>query len=261
MRLPALALSAVLATPAAACDLALLLAVDVSGSVDPGEYRVQMQGLAEGLRDDVVAEALVRSEAMVALVQWTGSTRQRVSIPWTPIADFDDVEQLAQEVAATSRVWRNFSTAVGEALSYSRQQFAEAQHCRRKVIDISGDGVSNEGVEPRSKHARLRAEGITVNAIVIEGGEEDLTAYFWENVITGDGAFVVAAQGFDDYPERIRMKLRRETTLQLSGDAASHSGVVTRPDDVITKTGNPPVAPKNRARTGPASVTRAQNPL
>ena len=216
MRFSALTLTAFLSGPAFGCDLALLLAVDVSGSVDPSEYRIQMEGLAEGLRDDVVSESLVRSEAMVAVVQWTGSTRQRMSIPWTQITDFDDVEILAEEVAETGRVWRNFSTAVGEALAFSRRQFADVPQCRRKVIDISGDGVSNEGVEPRSKHRSLRADGITVNAIVIEGGEDDLTGYFWENVITGEGAFVVSANGFDDYPERIRMKLRRETTMQLS---------------------------------------------
>ena len=63
---------------------------------------------------------------------------------------------------------------------------------------------------------RLKAENVTVNALVIEGAEDDLTAYFWENVIWGEGAFVVTANSFDDYPERIRLKLRRETTKQTA---------------------------------------------
>ena len=101
---------------AKACDLALALAVDVSGSVDPGEYRIQMQGLAEGLRDSTVSEALVRGEAEVMLIQWSGSSRQEVSLPWRKLTSFEDVAALADEIEALPRAWRNFSTAIGEAL-------------------------------------------------------------------------------------------------------------------------------------------------
>ena len=94
--------------------------------------------------------------------------------------------------------------------------FDGAPDCRRKVIDVSGDGASNEGIEPREVHRALRAAGVTVNAVVIETNEEDLTSYFWENVIMGEGAFVMTASGFEDYPDRIRRKLQRETVRQLS---------------------------------------------
>lgn len=212
----ALVLSAILSGPAAGCELALALAVDVSGSVDPYEYQIQMQGLAEALRDGVVSEALVRAEAAVLLVQWTGSSRQAVTVPWTRVRNFDDVEALAQLIENDPRRWRNFSTAIGGALQYTLAQFDDAPDCKRRVIDVSGDGPSNEGPEPRDIHAALRAANITVNGLAIEESATELTEYFWENLITGDGAFVVTAARFSDYPARIRLKLQRETTRQIS---------------------------------------------
>ena len=88
------------ALPAQACDLALVLAVDVSGSVDAEEYRIQMDGLAEALRDPIVSEALVRAEAHLMLVQWTGATRQMVTLPWRAMTNFVAVEEFAADVAA-----------------------------------------------------------------------------------------------------------------------------------------------------------------
>ncbi len=206
-----------LTPPAMACDLALALAVDVSGSVDTGEYRIQMDGLAAGLRDPVVSEALVRGQARLMLVQWTGTSRQKVTIPWTRIDSFETLDAFANQVASDPRVWRNFSTAIGEALEMTLTSFSAVSECKRQLIDISGDGISNEGVEPTEIHSVLRRHGVTVNAIAIEESEPDLTAYFFENVIVGEGAFVVSAAGFEDYPERIRKKLLREVTQQTAG--------------------------------------------
>lgn len=205
-----------IAGPVLACDLALALAVDVSGSVDEKEYRIQMDGLALALRDPVVSEALVRARARLMLVQWTGSSRQRVTIPWTVIDSFSVLDDFSERVAADTRVWRNYSTAIGEALDATMAAFAEVDNCARRLIDLSGDGLSNEGVEPREIHPYLRARGITVNAIAIEQSEQELTAYFFENVIVGEGAFVVTAAGFADYPARIRKKLLREVTQQTA---------------------------------------------
>ncbi|MBO9411542.1 MULTISPECIES: DUF1194 domain-containing protein [unclassified Ruegeria] len=212
-----IALSFCLAPPAMACDLALALAVDVSGSVDSSEYRIQMDGLAAGLRDPIVSEALVRGQARLMLVQWTGASRQKITIPWTNIDSFETLDQFADKVAADPRVWRNFSTAIGEALEMTLSSFDEVATCKRHLIDISGDGISNEGVEPSEIHEVLRSQGVTVNAIAIEESEPDLTAYFFENVIVGEGAFVVSAAGFEVYPERIRKKLLREVTQQTAG--------------------------------------------
>ena len=201
---------------ARACDLALLLAVDVSGSVDKQEYRIQMDGLAEALRDGIVADALVDQQAQIALIQWTGSSRQRQTIPWTAMRTYADVLALADQIETDPRIWRNYSTAIGEALEMTRAALAPMAHCARRVIDVSGDGDSNEGVAPVTLRALLRGDEITVNAIAIETDDADLTAYFFENLITGPGAFVVTANGFADYPEQIKRKLQRETTRQVT---------------------------------------------
>lgn len=206
-----------MAQPVAACQLALVLAVDVSGSVDSREYDIQMQGLAAALRDGTVIDALIEQEAQVTLIQWTGSSRQRQTIPWTAIRTAADVATLADEVAQNRRVWRNYSTAIGEALLAAEAALAQVPQCRRKVIDVSGDGISNEGVSPLTRHPALAALDVTVNGLAIETDDEDLTGWFYENLIRGEGAFVMTANGFEDYPAQIRRKLQREITRQLSG--------------------------------------------
>ena len=128
-----------------------------------------------------------------------------------------DVADFASRVAQDKRVWRNYSTAIGEALTAAQNALTAVPECTRKVIDISGDGISNEGVDPNARRASLSDMNVTVNALAIETDETDLTAWFFENLIHGEGAFVVTANGFDDYPEQIKRKLQRETTRQLSG--------------------------------------------
>lgn len=216
--LRAAAFSVFIATQAAACDLALVLAVDVSGSVDPEEYRIQMDGLAAALRNGIVAEALVDQKAMLTLLQWTGASRQRQTIPWTQMTTFAHVDAYAERVATDPRIWRNFSTAIGEALVMSRDLLSKVPNCTRHVVDVSGDGRSNEGVPPLDVQAQMKSANVTINALAIETDEDDLTAYFFENLIRGERAFVETANGFEDYPAAILRKLQRETT-RIAADA------------------------------------------
>ncbi|MBO9400321.1 DUF1194 domain-containing protein [Shimia sp. R9_3] len=201
---------------ARACDLALLLTVDVSGSIDAKEYRVQMDGLAAALRDGIVVEALIDQRASVSLMQWTGEGRQHVSVPWTEVTSAEQAEALAIAVEEMPRQWSQYSTAIGDALLASAELIETAPDCKRKVVDVSGDGISNEGPLVEYGRKRLAGQGVTVNAVVIETDDTDLTGYFWENVITGPGAFVVTAAGFEEYPLRIRQKLIREVAKQVA---------------------------------------------
>ncbi len=175
-----------------------------------------MQGLAAGLRDGVVAEALVRGEAALALMQWTGSSRQDLTISWLRIRDDDALAALATRIETLPRVWTEYSTAIGQALTFGMGVFDAAPACRRRVIDISSDGRNNEGEEPADLRTELDSLAIVVNALVIRGDDEGLPAYFAENVITGGNAFVVTAEDYDEYPERMRRKLRRETERPIS---------------------------------------------
>ena len=204
------------ATPVVACDVALMLAVDVSGSVDRDEYRIQMEGLAAGLADPTITAALINGQVQLALMQWTGSGRQSVGLNWTTMTDEEAVSQFSAQIIAEPRVWRDFSTAIGEAMALSLDYFAVVPECTRHVIDISGDGINNEGRSPQSTWDDLTAAGITVNALVIEESVAGLTTYFEEEVILGPLSFAVTANTFEDYPEQIIRKLYRELTQVVS---------------------------------------------
>lgn len=207
---------ALTALPAQACDVALALTVDVSGSISPAEYDVQMLGLADALEDPTISDALVRGQVALILIQWTGSGRQVVSIPWTRVTDRAALQSFATQVRATGRAWRHFSTAIGDALLFTAAQFAQAPQCARQVIDVSGDGVSNEGTIVMQSRERVVALGVTINGLAIETSVENLTRYYDRFVIGGEGAFVLTALNYEDYPRAIRRKLLSEVVRPAS---------------------------------------------
>ncbi len=204
--------------PARACAVALVLAMDVSGSVDNEEYALQMNGLSDALGDPLVTEALVNAKALVALVQWSGRSRQQVSIPWTAIETRADVMALRSRVVGVKRAYRNYATAIGEVLEHAIDLLKEIPRpCDRRVIDVSGDGESNEGKRPVHTRARLDLEDITVNGLAIRGSEPNIVAYFRERVIHGPAAFLEIADGYEDYPRAIRRKLISELAERVAG--------------------------------------------
>jgi Ca-activated chloride channel homolog len=209
-----LALLACLAAPPVfACETALLLSIDVSGSIDGGEYRLQTEGLATALTDPEVSEALVRGQVALAVVQWSGIDQQAVVLPWqrmlTPVA----VTRFAREAGGLRRAFYGSDTAVGEGLRFAAAQFASVPDCRRKVIDVSGDGQENAGFTDSAARAEAMDAGILINAIAIEepGPASPITSYYQRWIITPEG-FVVTARGLGDYAETLRLKLLRELT-------------------------------------------------
>jgi Ca-activated chloride channel homolog len=204
-------LACLVARPVMACETALLLAVDVSGSISLDEYKLQMEGLATALEDPRIVAALVDGQDDLALVQWSGSQHQRLALRWHTIQTADDVAALAAEIRHIRRPELRTVTAIGQAIRFSLAQFPGASDCARRVIDISGDGAENEGMTLSAARAEAMAAGITINAISIEAeaGEQRLSDYFLNQVITSDG-FVVIAKGLADYPRAIRVKLLRE---------------------------------------------------
>lgn len=217
LSIPAFVISAMLTvSPAKACEVALALTVDISGSVDREEYALQMNGLAGALRDATVADALVERKAALILVQWTGTSRQVVSVPWARMNDLAAVEKMAKRIETSPREWRNFSTAIGDALTFTSSQFSQVTDCKRKVIDVSGDGYSNEGVEPLALRQHLVDDGFTINGLAIEGSSDNLTSYYRDHVIAGPRSFVMTANTFDEYPKRIKQKLFKEVTNQVA---------------------------------------------
>ncbi|MFN0113055.1 MAG: DUF1194 domain-containing protein [Paracoccaceae bacterium] len=209
--LAAVALLPLAALPARACDVALLLAIDVSGSVDASEYRLQTHGLADALADPAVGDALVLARARLEVLEWSGAGQQRVAIPWTTLDTPGAVARFSAAARALRRSWDGSDTAVGEAIGVATDEFGGVGGCRRKVIDISGDGPQNAGSPLAPARGRAIAAGIAINAIAIEdpGQSSPITAFYSRLVITPKG-FAVTARGHTDYPRAIRAKLLRE---------------------------------------------------
>ena len=202
--------------PALSCETALLLSIDVSGSIDAGDYRLQVEGLAFALSDPEVAEALVRGQVALAVVQWSGVDQQALVLPWQRMLSDPDVERFAARAGAIPRAFSGSDTAVGQGLRFATAQFAAVPDCRRKVIDISGDGQENAGFTDAKARAEARDAGLTINAIAIEepGPAFPITTYFRNWIIT-PGGFVVTARGLQDYAETLRLKLLRELTKPI----------------------------------------------
>jgi len=204
------------APPATGCETALLLTIDVSGSIDHAEYLLQTAGLADALGDPAVADVLVLGQVAMAVVQWSGAGQQELSLPWQRMLGPGAVARFAAAARKLDRAFDGSDTAVGDAIGFSVDQFAAVADCRRRVIDISGDGPVNAGVPVATQRGRALGAGIEINAIAIEdvGRSIPITEFYRRLVITPRG-FVLTARGLSDYPRAIREKLIRETARPL----------------------------------------------
>lgn len=211
-----IALLALRASRVAACEIALLLTIDVSGSIDRGEYRLQAEGLAAALEDPEVAEALLVAQAAIGVVQWSGTGKQTFSIPWRRMLSPAEITAFALRSRTLERAYTGSDTAVGEAIAFSARQFDAVADCRRKVIDISGDGPQNAGPPLGPARGAAAAAGIEINAIAIEdaGRAAPISEFYRRSVITR-GGFVLIARGLGDYPRAIREKILREVARPL----------------------------------------------
>ncbi len=199
-----------LATPAtAACRMALLLAIDISGSVDDAEYLLQVEGTAAALEDPVIIDALVQGEVALSVMQWSSVGMQKMVQPWRRIRNEGDAAAFARAAKAQERAFGKADTAVGDAIAFAVDQFNAVPDCPRRVIDISGDGVQNAGGPLAVARQRAIDAGISINAIAIEGVGFAITEFYHRMVITR-GGFVVTAGGHLDYPRAIRLKIMRE---------------------------------------------------
>ncbi len=211
----ALALAAA-AAPAAArdCATALVLAIDVSSSVDAREYAMQMNGLAAALREPEVVDAIAPGGGigiMASAFAWSGFQHQEVIAPWTWLGDRDAIHAFARAIETAPRRYDHWPTALGRAAAFAAELHARnPAACDRRVVDVSGDGANNDGVGPDWYRARGLLDGLTINGLVILGADVDPYAYYRDVLIQGPGAFVEIADGFDAYAEAILRKLLRE---------------------------------------------------
>lgn len=198
-----------LSQPAAACDTALLLAIDVSSSIDAGEYRLQIDGLADALLDPEVIDTLLQGQSALAVVQWSGVNRQGVVLGWNRMFSVEVIRDFAAEVRALPRAFVDSDTAIGDAIDFSVRQFTAVPECNRRTIDVSGDGPQNAGGSALHASRAAEAAGIIINGIAIESIGVAMTNYYRRTIVTHDG-FVITARGHLDYPRAIREKILRE---------------------------------------------------
>ncbi|MEO0750996.1 MAG: DUF1194 domain-containing protein [Pseudomonadota bacterium] len=208
----------------AQCRQALALGLDVSGSVDATEYRLQLDGVARALLDDQVADAfLIMPDAPVRLMvfEWSARLHQRQIIGWTAIQSREDLARIADKLLTTGAVSvDNPSTAIGAAMLYGVKELQSQAECWQKTLDISGDGPANIGLHPQD----IRPEEIgdvVINGLVIgpdapaninknRHNLKSLMEYYNAYVLRGFGAFGEPAEDYSDFERAMRRKLIRE---------------------------------------------------
>jgi Ca-activated chloride channel family protein len=194
------------------CALSLVLALDVSSSVDDEEFALQTRGLAAALRDPAVRRSISAAGGIQATAfEWSGRQQQVDVVPWSLLRFDADIFAFADRIESHQRAYSEFPTALGYALGYAATRLRKAPlGCARSVVDVSGDGINNEGFEPALAYRHFNFSDVTVNGLVIQGADPDPVDYFHTEVIHGPGAFVVVADDFSDYEAAMKRKLLRE---------------------------------------------------
>ena len=201
-------------------DVALVLAVDVSSSVDSGDFQLQMQGIAAALRQSAILQ-IIRAgrhqQVALALVQWSTSDSQVVTIPWQIISTFAEVEFMARAVETAGRVYMPGGTGLAAAVTFSAALLAQfPMPADRKVIDVSGDGMENDDGDVPSARTLALERGIVINGLPEVSGSQLLVPYYRDVLIGGAGAFIEPAANILAFGAAMKRKLIRELQPSLT---------------------------------------------
>ncbi len=210
-----------------AVDLELVLAADISGSMDLEEAVLQRQGFVRAFRHPDVTEAIQGGRfgrIAVTYVEWAGDHYQNTLVDWLEVADATSAAVFAEAVERPSVNTEEF-TSISTVIAYGARSF-EGNGFRgdRRIIDISGDGPNNNGVDVVDARDLALAKGIVINGLPIINDRPniygyppmpELDLYYEDCVIGGQGAFVVVADGYKDFARAIRRKL----VLEIAGRA------------------------------------------
>lgn len=221
----ALLAAAPMARAAEAVDLLLVLAADVSRSVDAPKYQLQREGYAQALSDPRVLNAIrsgLNRRIAVCFVEWSGVGSQQVVIDWTLIDGPKAAREFGDKLMESRRSFAD-RTSISAAIEFSVAQFARAPYeAKRRTIDVSGDGTNNSGRAVTDARDEAVALGMTINGLVIlsdrplpwnpehtnpPGG---LANYYRNNVMGGPGSFVMEAKDFNSFGQAIIAKLIAE---------------------------------------------------
>jgi hypothetical protein len=198
-------------------DLALVLALDGSASVTFEEFNLIAGGLSAAFRDPVVVKGLIGGPAaasLVCLLLWSGTGAQAVMIDWTRLHAPADAAAFADAIDNMPRGVRAGTTAIGEALIAARRLLdAAPAKAARQVVDVAGDGRSNDGVAPGPIRDAMAAAGITINGLCVLHEEPDLLQSYTAEVIGGPGAFALTCPDYPAFAAAMRLKLLRELDI------------------------------------------------
>lgn len=206
---------------AADCHAALVLALDLSDSVDAHEADLQRKGLASALRDEAVRAAIMPRPGLGAALmvfEWNNPSMQRIIAPWRLLSSDTAIDSFASQLETDPPQRIHGQTGIGAAIRFAARVFASAPPCERRLIDISGDGPGNTGIPPQQVRQSGELADVTINGLVIRNpgldsaqppGRDPLP-YYQKNVKWGPGAFVIMVDSYDDYAAAIRRKLLRE---------------------------------------------------
>jgi hypothetical protein len=199
-------------------DLELVLAVDISGSIDEDEARLQRQGYVAALTDPEVLKAIrsgLEGRIAITYFEWSGPETRRLLLDWTVIEDEASAKAAAAKLASFP-IRSAMSTSISGAIEFAMPMFGKTYEGTRRVLDISGDGPNNAGPLIMGPREVALARGITINGLPIINDRpnrtgfpsfKDLDLYYQHCVIGGPGAFLVVAEGFDTFAEAIRKKM------------------------------------------------------
>lgn len=205
-------------------DVQLVLGVDVSRSMSPGELEIQRRGYAQALTSEAVFDAIqsgLLGRIAITYIEWGGAYHQQVVIDWQLIETRADLEVIAAQL--TAKPPDTFSrTSISEIIKYATKSIEENGFTSlRKVIDISGDGPNNDGIPVLDARKIALEKGITINGLPLMTREgpgqlshlDDLDKYYESCVIGGPGSFVIAVRQWPEFLESVRKKL----VLELAG--------------------------------------------
>jgi Protein of unknown function (DUF1194) len=205
------------AARAAEVDMALVLAVDVSESVDDEEYVLQHEGIARAFESPQVLAAITGGAhgAIDALMlEWSDPDKQAIVADWTRVSDAASAAAFAAKIRAGKRS-SNGLTGIGPALLAASAAFASLpDNAAQRVIDVSGDGMANIGPPPAAIRDALVAQGITINGLAILTSEPWLDSYYDNEVIGGKGAFLLQVKDFQSFATAITQKLLAEISAR-----------------------------------------------
>lgn len=208
-------------------DLALVLAVDASGSVNQTRFELQKHGYAQAFRSREVVQAITAGAdhaIAVAMVQWTGPSLHIQVIEWTRVSDAASAQALADAIDATRRRLYGGGTSLSGAIDTGAALLAASPfRATRRVIDISGDGSNNSGRLAETARDEAVKQGITINGLPITWIEPGLDAYYRSSVIGGPGAFVISIDSYDNFADAILQKLVTEISAIARPSLASNA--------------------------------------